>query len=797
MARRQGGLMTASVFFGYPARPTQQAEVMRTVAEGLKNTGGANATTWEDLVVDGQIVIAKVLNAIDDASMSIFDITIPNQNVLFEAGYATGRGKPICLAMDTTDRRSKSSWRNFALLRDVGYTAYRNSDDLISYFETYDPVGTLTPLYDQIVEPALPGAETRRDQILYCTTFEPFEAANRLNNLIETRQARGEKIVVADPSEASLTTLTWFISQIGAAAGVLVNFAGRERNRSKIFNNRHAFIAGLARGLETPILLLSEDTYDAPFDYENLMRVYETAEECLQEAREWLGSLEVDRPKWNTPRDSLRSRLAGWRFGEHVAENERTELRDYFVETSAYHEVIASRDSIFIGHRGNGKTANAIQAFEHLAADKRNLAILIKPPGFEFSAMLAVVERLPAFQHDYFFDALWRFVIQTEIANAVLHRIEQRKFVPPGQEEQALIDYVEQAQFDIRSDMSVRLEQALDSLRDALADQTDDSKRNLINEAFHTHALARLRSRLGTALKDRHRVAVFVDNLDKGWEKKTNFSVMADFILGLLTARGQVVKDFEKEDYWRERIKLTVAIFLRSDIYAYLRDAAREPDKLPLSTVSWKDSATLRNVLESRFFLAVSDASSPKELWSEYFCKQVDGYPAEDYIHQSILPRPRDLVYLCNAALARAVDRGHQRVEAEDFRSARDTYSQYAYEALLVENGVTVPEMEEVLLSFIGASSTATYAERTAAVIKYGGFTSEQVPPLISKLISMSFFGVEVATDEFVFPEIGTEMKVALARALRLQPEQSGQRLRIHAAFEPFLGIEATPWRPR
>ncbi|MFC3774722.1 nucleoside 2-deoxyribosyltransferase [Mycolicibacterium holsaticum] len=775
---------------GYPEKPRGQADVLRATAKKLNSAGVVAALTWESLNVEGTIVISAILEAIDSAAMCVFDITAPNPNVLFEAGYAIGRGKPVWLTMDATDARAQSDWRDFALLREVGYTAYQNSDELVGKFDSLDPISNLQALYDQIIEPALPEQETPRDSVLYCTTFQPFEASNRLNNMMEARQSRGEKIIVADPSETSLVPLTWFVRQMSAAAGVIVSYAGQNRKRADLYNNRHAFIAGVAMGLEIPILMLAEDTYAPPFDYEGLLHIYETAEECLEDAREWLGSLELDRASWKTPRVSLRSKLAGLRFGEHVAENERTELPDYFVETSGYHEVVAARDSIFIGHRGTGKTANAIQAFDHLAGNKTNLVILIKPPGFEFPAMLAVIERLPAFQHDYFFDALWRFVIQTEIANAVLQRLEQRsQYVPYSADEQSFLDYVQEAPFVVRAEMSVRLEQALDALLSALPEQSDDSKRNLINEAFHTRALAVLRSRLGIALKDRSRVAVFVDNLDKGWERSANFSVMARFILGLLTARGQIVLDFQREDYWRESIKLTVAIFLRSDIYAYLRDAAREPDKLPISNVTWRDRATLRHVLESRFLLSTS-SPSPDRLWSEVFCDSVDGEATADYILRVILPRPRDLVFISNAAVAHAVDRGHDRVESEDFLSAKATYSQYAYEALLVENGVTIPQMEDVLLSFIGAPSIGTYADRTEMIIRYGGFTTEQVPPLISKLISMSFFGVEIAPEEFVFPEIGTEMKLATTKAARLQSEEAERKLMIHPAFEAFLGVE-------
>jgi hypothetical protein len=688
------------------------------------------------------------------------------------------------------NNRGQTEWRDLAILKEVSYTKYRNSEELVNKFKRQSPLTNLPALYDQIIEPTLPDATALRDSVLYCTTFEPYEAANRLDNVMYARQNRGEKTVVADPAESSLIPLTWFIRQLGTAAGVLINFAGHNRNRAVVQNNRHALIAGLSLGLEIPILLLAEDTYPAPFDYETYLRVYETAEECLEQAREWLDTLDLDRANWKASRASRRSKLFGLRFGEYVAENERTDLPDYFIETAAYNQVVTARDSIFIGQRGTGKTANAIQAFEHLAANKTNLAIFIKPPGFEFPAILAVIESLPAYQYDYFFDAMWRFIIETEIGYAVLQRLEQRsRYVPYLSDEQEFLDYINEAPFDMRADMSVRLEQALDALVQSLADKSDDSKRNLINESFHTQALAVLRSRLGTALKDRNRVAVFVDNLDKGWERHANFAVMARFILGLLTARGHVVVDFQREDYWRESIKITVAIFLRSDIYAYLREAAREPDKLPISTVSWHDRETLLHVLEERFLTMTPKVTSAQQLWSDYFCPSVDDQLTSDYIQRAILPRPRDLVYYCNAAVDRAIDRGHDRVEPDDFVSARESYSQYAYEALLIENGITVPQMEDVLLSFIDAPPVESYAERLAVIIQYGGFTSDQVPPLIDKLISMSFFGVEVAQGRFTFPEIGTDMKRALAQASRIQPDVNSLNLKIHAAFQPFLGI--------
>jgi len=549
----------------------------------------------------------------------------------------------------------------------------------------------------------------------------------------------------------------------------------------------------MAQGFEVPLLMLAEEDYLVPFDYQTLLRSYESADDCVRRARAWLDSLTFDAIDWKSPRAALRSSLSGLRFGEHVAENELAELMDYFVETAAFEEVIAARDAIFVGHRGTGKTANATQAFESVAANKNNMAVLIKPPGFEFPVLFSLIGKLGDTQRDYFLDSLWRFIIQTEIAAVALTRIEDRPTsVPRSDAEQSFTAYVDTAPFDVRAEVSVRLEQALNYLHGNIpADLSGGTSRNLINEAFHSEALAELRRELGPVLKDKKRVAVFVDNLDKGWEHGADFRQVARLILGLLTARGRLVRDFDKQDYWRDRIKLTVAMFLRSDIYEYLRKEAREPDKLPLSTIAWRDPATLLTVIETRFGVNVGGAHKITELWNKYFCPDVDGQPTREYITSIVLPRPRDIVYFCNVAVGRALDRRHDRVEAEDFRAAEETYSQYAYEALLVENGVTIPEMEDALLGFLDAPAVITKQEINAC-LDLVGLARERHEDIIAKLVMISFLGLETKPSTFSFPEVGSDIRRAYAQANRLVSGAEGQRYYIHRAFHSFLSVHSS-----
>ena len=742
------------------------------------------------MLVDGRIIIDRVLERIDAAEMCIFDMTKQSENVLFEVGYAIAKAKPIWLTLDTTVSKAVSEWKELAMLNPIGYTYYKNSQQLVDYFNKSNPLSSLTPVYDDLIEPVLPGAH--QDQsILYCSTFEPFEASNRLSTFLDGRRQHGLKIIISDPKESTLDSITWYAPRIVQSSGVLIHFAGQHRNRSSLHNRRHALVAGMAHGFELPMIMLAEENYLAPFDYQTLLSTYESADDCVRRARRWIDSLTFAGIDWKSPRAASRGSLSGLRFGEHVAENELSELIDYFIETSAYEEVVAARDAIFVGHRGTGKTANATQAYEFIASNKDNMAVLIKPPGFEFPTLFSLIGRLGDTQRDYFLDSLWRFIIQTEIASVALTKIEDRPpSIPRSEAEQSFAAYAHAAPFDVHMDMSVRLEQALNYLHENLPSNLSGgtTTRNLINEAFHTEALAQLRKELGPILKDKKRVAVFVDNLDKGWEKGADFKQVARLILGLLTARGRLVRDFGKQDFWRDRIKLTVAIFLRSDIYEYLRNEAREPDKLPLSTIAWRDPATLLAVIETRFEVSAGGSRKAADLWNTYFCPEVDGQPTREYITSVVLPRPRDVVYFCNMAVGRALDRRHDRVEAEDFRSAEETYSQYAYEALLVENGVTIPEMKDALLGFLDAPSIITRPEINAC-LDLTDLPSERYESIVTKLILASFLGLEIKPRNFSFPEVGSDMRRAYAQARRLISDTQIQRFFINRAFHSFLGI--------
>jgi hypothetical protein len=782
------------LFLGYGSSPEVSREALYTAGREIAATGAIDVLSWEDLNPSGRVVLDRITSAIDGAVACAFDISTNNENVLFELGFAIARAKPILLLLDETDRDAARRWKQFQLLSAVGYDRWSNAEDIKAIFFRVRPDHATRTLYHDLIEPelapAIPGS------VFYLPSFNRTEPARQIARTLDHLIRRGVRLFTADPTESSVSPLQWYATKVYETTGSLFHFDAPRRELAALHNPRSALVAGLAHGLNRPILMLAEEDYAAPFDYQDLLRVYRSGSQCRTILGQWLETLDL-RPRSDVraSRVRLSTELRTLRFGEHVAENEVDVLSDYFLQTAAFDDVISERNALFIGRKGTGKTANMYQAAARLAEDARNLVVVIKPASYEFSSLLSVLPSLSPSLQQYSLEALWKFLLQSEIANAVLRVIESRvPGIPFTEDEKKLIDFVEANQFGLRDDFGVRFERTVSALADLRlsADTSEASGRDHLNEAFYSHAITQLRALLGPILRGRRRVAVLIDNLDKGWERSADLPVLARLLLGLLSAIGRVRTDFEKEDYWRARISLTVATFLRSDIYAYVRSVAREPDKLPVSLINWEDKEVLIRVLEERFLAARPEGTSAAELWERFFCETVLGISTREYLLSHSLPRPRDLIYLCNAAIVAAVNRGHEQVEEEDILAGERAYSQFAFESLLVENGITISQFQKILYEFLGEAEVLAESQ-VRTLIRRVEVDETLVERVVSRLKAVAFLGVETAAERFEFPEQSQEVDRAQVLARKLSEARGTEaRLAVHPAYRAYLEMGAS-----
>jgi hypothetical protein len=85
----------AHVFVGYSSQPSQLADTMRNAASRITRVDGVQLTSWEGLRISGELLLPTIEESIRASTVSIFDVTQLNENVLFELGLALGADKVI------------------------------------------------------------------------------------------------------------------------------------------------------------------------------------------------------------------------------------------------------------------------------------------------------------------------------------------------------------------------------------------------------------------------------------------------------------------------------------------------------------------------------------------------------------------------------------------------------------------------------------------------------------------------------------------------------------------------------
>ena len=248
-----------SMFLGYASTPEISREALYGGGREITSTGEIAVRTWEDLRVGGRLIISQVLGAIDDAALCGFDVSSLNENVLFELGYAIAREKRIWLLLEKTDVEATKRWKQFDLLKGVGYVGWSNAEDLRIAFLRDRPDLAADVLYHDIIEPEL--SPTVPGSLFYMPSYNRTEPVRQLSRRLDIELRRGVRLVVADPTETSLNPLQWYAAKVYETECSIFHFEAPRRDLASLHNPRSALVAGLAHGLERPILMLAEEDY--------------------------------------------------------------------------------------------------------------------------------------------------------------------------------------------------------------------------------------------------------------------------------------------------------------------------------------------------------------------------------------------------------------------------------------------------------------------------------------------------------------------------------------------------------
>jgi hypothetical protein len=138
------------------------------------------------------------------------------------------------------------------------------------------------------------------------------------------------------------------------------------------------------------------------------------------------------------------------------------------------------------------------------------------------------------------------------------------------------------------------------------------------------------------------------------------------------------------------------------------------PDKGKAAVVriDWTDRVKLKQVIHARLRASLVDKGrSFDEVWTRFFVEKINGKDTFEYLVDHCLMRPRFLIGIVEGAIATAIDRGHDKVSAEDCidavkQHANAILGDFAYEIRDVSGA-----SEDVLLSLTGTSEYVTKDE--------------------------------------------------------------------------------------
>lgn len=612
---------------------------------------------------------------------------------------------------------------------------------------------------------------------------------NYSQEILNTISDKKLPCIVDDPVESKIHPLSWYIEQLYSVPAFLGEFSSIYRTGFELHNSKCALVSGLALGLGLEVMMVAEKPYPTPMDFKELLSKYTSRDTCKSVVEPFLERVHQEiaqlllKKREEADKNRQRSKLQRVNFGEFIAEHESENLYNYFVETSHYQNLIKSEHNIIIGRKGTGKTATLYFLEQELQDDVRNHICLIKPINFEVDGLIELFKNLnDEFEKGYITESIWKFLIYTEIARSLYLKIKDQPLYSLSVEESKFILFIEDRKNIILSDFSTRLEQELELLKSSTNFGSQQQFRIKIAEILHDGDILILKEHIKLVLSKKNRLIVLIDNLDKSWRTNSDIHILSKFILGLLGTVGRIAREFRGKP--QEKLKFTfhLTLFLRSDIFKYIMSNAREPDKIEYSRLRWTDPEILFRVLEERF-LELTDFKVVKEdLWNDFVVDNVHGIQVKEWMISKIIPRPRDVIYFFNIAKNFAVSRGHTKILERDLISAYEDYSNWIFKSILVENGITVKQIETFMYNLMGESVYIT-ADEIGRFMEKSNIDNSNIPKFIDHLVSLSILGRETKIGHFDYEfEFDSDIKIKV-----LSDKLGTNRYKIHEAFVPYL----------
>ena len=353
-------------------------------------------------------------------------------------------------------------------------------------------------------------------------------------------------------------------------------------------------------------------------------------------------------------------------FGSLDAEREPIErLKAMFIKNQTYNEVTADLPlRVILGHKGTGKSA-IIQMARYEEREKENLQILIKPDDIQ----------------------------NLGCDNDFLTRIAQWK--------NGLTKIIAEKVFE-----------ELEIFNDNSLDEFTRKGAKLLNllasslkKVSETIDLDPIKKRYIEKYLKNHKIVVFIDDLDRGWESRSDD-------IKRISALLNAVRDLSTDNQG-----LYFKIALRLDVFFLVRTSDESTDKI-LSDIVWLkwSNPEIFAMLIKRIKTFYNESCVDSHLLKteqHYLYHELEpiiektffgrgkwaNTPIYKVMMSMVRKRPRDLIILCTEAAKKAADAGSSIIKTEHLQAVLELYSQERLQDTVNEYKSELPAIETLLMA--------------------------------------------------------------------------------------------------
>ncbi len=765
----------ARAFVAYSGRDADSAKV---IFDGVRRANSIEACQyhfepWPYNDISGKPLVSPIIENIDSAPFVVADITYLNLNVVYEIGYSIGARKKVLLIRNAGVEGDFELAKRVGIFDTLGFSSYSDAEDIRNKLSSHIDLEPL-PFSDRL---------DRGSPVYVLPSPTNKEASTNLIARIKKARYRYRSFISSEDIRLSAADA---IAQVAKSSGVAVNL----ENSSSEHDVRAMFVAGLADGMQRPLLFLCPYSELAPLDVRDEVKLYKHPDDIADFVAEFCPEINAKMQEGVERALVEPNLLARISVGDSTAENEMTTLKDYYLQTDQYLKAVRGEVNLVVGRKGAGKTALFIQLRDSVRADKRNIVVDLKPESYELLKLKdEIIDRLAEGSKQHLITAFWEYLILLEVAYKILEK--DKKTSRFNHEIHDLYEELQEIYYgdsgisegDFSERIAVLSGRLLARSQQRIADGNGKLTQQDITELVYSHDLRRLRGVLVNYLSHKQSVLVLFDNLDKSWSTIGVDNADAMTLRCLIDAGRKVERDMQRKGHTFRCI-----VFVRNDVYQHLMANSPDYGKEMRAVLDWSDPDLLREMLRLRLASALDGAvgdANFETIWGEIAESHVFGEESFSFIVDRSLMRPRNVLKLFNHARGFAVNLRKEKIEQAEFYKGLRSYSQDLLIELDRELSDVFPIAKDLLYHFIESPSVISH-DGLMSVFTEAGLCADDHERIRDFLLYHGVIGLHlVEADQYIF-DVGYDLKKLTFRLKRLGEDA---QFVMNPAFVPALEI--------